>query len=142
VEGHEKEVKWKPRIGRTKEESRPARPDGSFVPKDQRRLLADHLLHDVSDNRQLELFMAVGFEHTENPNREECQTNHREQEKADETDGEMQYCGDHGEKKAEDHVENPHCDETNIQRDRLRTVKLYKGPFVDQEKDQTGDPAN
>src|SRR5271167_2487722 len=46
----------------------------------------------------------------------------------------------HGDNKAEDKIENPHGNKADAQRKRLRRVKLYEGPLVDEKKNQAADP--
>jgi hypothetical protein len=103
-------------------------------------LLPDHLLNDVPNDRQLELFMAVRFVHQKNPGRQEGQTNHRKQEKAEKADWNMHHGGNHGEHEAKDDVNNPHGYKTDVECDGLSAVKFDERPFVDQQENQSGDP--
>jgi hypothetical protein len=61
---------------RTQKKSRPGVPSG--YRKEIEKivwLLADHLLDHVADDGQLELFVAVSFEHHKNPGSKEGQAN-------------------------------------------------------------------
>src|SRR5262249_22674741 len=57
------------------------------------------------------------------------------------SDREMQGRGDRSEDEAEDQVEDPDRNEADTERDGLRGVEFYKGPFVNQQEYESGDPA-
>ena len=99
----------------TKKKGRPGVPSGPQRETEKVVwLLADHFLHHVADNWELELFVAVGFEHHKDPSSKEDQANDGEQEEADKSDREMQHGRDHSDKKAENDVEDPYSDEANV----------------------------
>src|SRR5580692_4397429 len=128
-----------------KESKKKSRPEGQDGSESEScgidGLLADHFLDDVTDDRELVLLVVVGLEHHKNPNREESQPENRDQEKTEKTYRKVEYRGDHGDKETKDKVENPHGNETYVQRDRLRPVKLHERALVDQKKNQTGHPS-
>src|SRR5580658_2265155 len=107
----------------------------------QRRLLPEHLLYDISDDRKLELFVLVCLVHAIDEDDEEAEEHHREEKYHQEPDGEMQQCGEHAEDHGDDPERRPNDEKGNAQRNRLRTVKPYKGALIDQKKNQTGDPS-
>jgi hypothetical protein len=59
------------------------------------RLLPDHLLNYVSDNRQLELLTLVRLVHAKDSDRDKSNNDHREQEHHQETDWKMHQGGNH-----------------------------------------------
>ncbi len=94
------------------------------------RLFVDHLLHDVSDDRQFEDFVVVGFVHEEDPDRENREAENRKHDQSEEPDN-RNMRQDH----FDDPQRNPTRENTNIRSNRLSGVEFDKGALVDKQED-------
>jgi hypothetical protein len=136
VEGHEKEVKWKAWIGRTKKRATGGTGRLTKNAKFRRLLLVDHLLDHVSDDRELEHFVVVGFVHKKYPGREDSQPKDRENDQAEETD--EWYVSDD---KIYDPQPDPNGNDAYVERNRLGSMEFNEWPLVDEQEDQARKPS-
>ena len=99
-------------------------------------LLVNHLIDDVSDDRQHEFFVRVSFIHKKNPGREDGQPEEWE-------DGQSEEANDWYVRDNE--PDNPQCEpnrnDAYVESDGLHTVKFHERTLVDEQEDEAGDPS-
>jgi hypothetical protein len=97
--------------------------------------VAGHLLGEIADQRQLKLLVLKRLVHHENPQHEDQQADKRVESKRQKAKvRETQQPED----KRDTEINYKNRDRHD---DRLRCMKPYKRPLIDQEKDQSGDPS-
>ena len=99
-------------------------------------LLVDHLIDDVSDDRQFELFVRVSFIHKKYPGREDGQPEDREDGQSEEANN--WYVSDD---KPDNPQSKPNRNDAYVESDGLRTVKFYERTLVDEQEDEAGNPS-
>jgi hypothetical protein len=135
--GPEKEVKRKARMRSTKKREPPSKASQlSSDVKFRKVLLVDHLLDNVSNDRQLEFLVRVSFVHQEYPNRKDSQTENRE-------DGHSKEADDWNmeEDKPDNPQSKPNWDDAYVESDGLGAMKFYERTLVNKQKDEAGDPS-
>ena len=99
-------------------------------------LLVDHLLDEVSDDRQLEHFVAVSLVHKKYPGREDSQP--KDGEDGQSHEAKKRYVSDD---KIDDPQSNPNGNDAYIERNRLRGMELNEWALVNKQENQARNPS-